>query len=86
MKRRTLDIAFSIGGMIFAVLLLVVGLILSNQASFAKSYVHDQLVAHSRRIRHNSLDMYHFNLSMALIMCLVVQIWALPHRSPAAIR
>jgi hypothetical protein len=45
MKRRTLDIAFSIGGMIFAVLLLVVGLILSNQASFAKSYVHDQLVA-----------------------------------------
>jgi hypothetical protein len=45
MKRRTLDIAFSIGGMIFAVLLLVVGLILSNQSSFAKSYVHDQLVA-----------------------------------------
>jgi hypothetical protein len=43
MKRRTLDIAFSIGGMIFAVLLLVVGLILSNQASFAKTYVHDQL-------------------------------------------
>ena len=45
MKRRTLDIAFSIGGMIFAVLLLVVGLILNNQSSFAKSYVHDQLVA-----------------------------------------
>jgi hypothetical protein len=45
MKRRTLDIAFSIGGIIFAVLLLVVGLILNNQSSFAKSYVHDQLVA-----------------------------------------
>ncbi len=45
MKRRSLDIAFSIGGMIFAVLLLVVGLILNNQSSFAKSYVHDQLVA-----------------------------------------
>ncbi len=45
MKRRTLDIAFSIGGIIFAVLLLVVGLILNNQSTFAKSYVHDQLVA-----------------------------------------
>jgi len=45
MKRRTLDIAFSIGGIVFSVLLLVVGLILNNQASFAKTYVHDQLVA-----------------------------------------
>jgi hypothetical protein len=45
MKRRTLDIAFSIGGIIFAVLLGVVGLILNNQANFAKTYVHDQLVA-----------------------------------------
>lgn len=45
MKRRTLDIAFSIGGIIFAVLLGVVGLILNNQASFAKSYVHNELSA-----------------------------------------
>lgn len=45
MKRRTLDIAFSIGGIIFAVLLGVVGLILNDQASFADTYVHDELVA-----------------------------------------
>lgn len=44
MKRRTLDIAFSLGGIIFAVLLGVVGLILNNQSSFAKDYVHNQLV------------------------------------------
>src|SRR4051794_12092970 len=43
MKRRTLDIIFSIGGGALAVLLLVLGLVLQNQASFAKSYVHDQL-------------------------------------------
>lgn len=43
MKRRTLDIAFSIGGVLFAVLLLVLGLVLKNQADFAKSYVKDQL-------------------------------------------
>lgn len=43
MKRRTLDIAFSVGGIIFAVLLLVVGLILTNQKNFAETYVRDQL-------------------------------------------
>jgi hypothetical protein len=43
MKRRTLDIAFSLGGVIFSVLLLVVGLILSNQQDFAKTYVRNQL-------------------------------------------
>ena len=43
MKRRTLDIAFSIGGVVFSLLLLVVGLILANQKNFATSYVHDQL-------------------------------------------
>lgn len=43
MKRRTLDIAFSIGGAVFAVLLLILGLVLKNQADFAKSYVKDQL-------------------------------------------
>ena len=43
MKRRTLDIAFSIGGALFAVLLLVLGLVLKNQADFASNYVKDQL-------------------------------------------
>ena len=43
MKRRTLDIAFSVGGIIFSILLLVVGLILTNQKNFAETYVHDQL-------------------------------------------
>lgn len=43
MKRSTLDIAFAIGGALFAVLLLVLGLVLKDQADFAKSYVKDQL-------------------------------------------
>ena len=45
MKRRTLDIVFSIGGLLLAILLLVLGLVLQNQANFAKNYVHDQLSA-----------------------------------------
>ncbi|MBU6315394.1 MAG: hypothetical protein KGR47_02695 [Acidobacteria bacterium] len=45
MKRRTLDVAFSIGGMVFSVLLLVVGLILNNQKSFAEDYVRTELTA-----------------------------------------
>lgn len=44
MKRRTLDIAFSFGGALFAVLLLILGLVLKDQADFAKDYVKDQLV------------------------------------------
>lgn len=43
MKRRTLDVAFSIGGVVFSVLLLVVGLILTNQKNFADDYVRDQM-------------------------------------------
>jgi hypothetical protein len=43
MKRRTLDVAFSVGGVIFSILLLVVGLILTNQKDFAETYVRDQL-------------------------------------------
>jgi len=43
MKRRTLDLIFSTGGMVFAVVLLVLGLVLQNQADFAKAYVADQL-------------------------------------------
>ena len=44
MKRRTLDIIFSAGAVGLAGLLLVLGLVLQNQADFAKSYVKDQLV------------------------------------------
>ena len=43
MKRRTLDIAFSIGGAVFSVLLLVLGLVLKDQADFADTYVRSQL-------------------------------------------
>jgi len=45
MKRRTLDIVFSIGGVLLAALLLVLGLVLQNQANFAHNYVKDQLSA-----------------------------------------
>jgi hypothetical protein len=45
MTRRTLDLIFAIGGLVVAALILVVGLVLQNQANFAKNYVHDQLAA-----------------------------------------
>ncbi|WP_262281730.1 hypothetical protein [Micromonospora sp. MA102] len=45
MKRRTLDLLFSIGGLGLAVLLLVVGVVLTTNANFANRYVHDQLAA-----------------------------------------
>jgi hypothetical protein len=44
MKRKTLDIMFSVGGLVLAGLLLIAGLVLSSNASFAKTYVHDQMV------------------------------------------
>jgi len=43
MKRRTLDILFSIGGFVLAILLLAVGLVMTSNANFAKNYVTDQL-------------------------------------------
>ena len=43
MKRRTLDIIFAVGGLLVALLILVLGLVLQNQADFAKNYVHNQL-------------------------------------------
>ena len=43
MQRRTLDILFSAGGMALAALLLIIGLVMTSNANFAKSYVHDQL-------------------------------------------
>ena len=45
MKRRTLDIIFAIGGLLVAALILVLGLVLQNQANFAEDYVHNQLAA-----------------------------------------
>jgi hypothetical protein len=43
MKRRTLDILFSAGGIALAALLLVLGLVMTSNANFAKGYVKDQL-------------------------------------------
>ena len=43
MKRRTLDILFSIGGLVLAGLLLVAGVVLTTNANFAKNYVTTQL-------------------------------------------
>ena len=54
MKRRTLDIAFSIGGTVFSVLLLVLGLVLKDQADFAEGYVYSQL--EEQQITFTALD------------------------------
>ena len=43
MKRRTLDILFSLGGLALAALLLIIGLVLTSNANFANDYVRDQL-------------------------------------------
>ncbi len=43
MKRRTLDILFSIGGAVLAGLLVIAGLVLTTNATFANDYVTDQL-------------------------------------------
>jgi hypothetical protein len=43
MKRRTLDILFSVVGLVLAMLLVVLGLVLRSNANFAHNYVHDQL-------------------------------------------
>lgn len=43
MKRRTLDVMFSIGGLGLAGLLAILGLVLASNADFAKNYVRDQL-------------------------------------------
>ncbi|MEV0805286.1 hypothetical protein [Micromonospora sp. NPDC050200] len=45
MKRRTLDLLFSIGGLGLTVLLLVAGIVLTTNANFANDYVRDQLGA-----------------------------------------
>jgi hypothetical protein len=43
MKRRTLDVLFSAGGLALAGLLLVLGVVMTSNASFAKDYVATQL-------------------------------------------
>src|SRR5688572_7705980 len=43
MKRRTLDLLASAGGLLLAALLLIAGIVLSANASFANTYVADQL-------------------------------------------
>ena len=45
MKRRTLDILFSIGGLGLAALLVIIGVVLTSNANFANDYVTDQLSA-----------------------------------------
>jgi len=45
MTRRTLDLIFATGGLLLAVLILVLGLVLQSQANFAHDEVHDQLAA-----------------------------------------
>ncbi len=43
MRRRTLDIITSIGGLGLALVLIAAGLVLTSNANFAKTYVKDQL-------------------------------------------
>jgi hypothetical protein len=43
MKRRTLDVLFSVGGLAIAGLLLIAGIVLTANANFANDYVRDQL-------------------------------------------
>src|SRR3954468_23000818 len=47
MKRRTLDILFSAGGVLLAGVVLAIGIVLTSNANFAKTYVHDQLAQQS---------------------------------------
>ena len=43
MKRKTLDMVFSAGGVAVAILLVLLGFVFKTNADFADSYVHDQL-------------------------------------------
>ncbi len=45
MTRKKLDVIFSIGGIVLALLIVVLGLVLRNQSNFAKTYVRDQMSA-----------------------------------------
>jgi hypothetical protein len=54
MKRRTLDLVVSVGGLLLAGLLLVAGLVFSSNANFASTYVADQLG--QQKISFKTLD------------------------------
>ena len=54
MKRRTLDILFSVGGLGLAGLLAILGLVLASNAKFARTYVNKQLSA--QKITFKSVD------------------------------
>jgi hypothetical protein len=54
MKRRTLDLMFSVGGLFVAGLLLVMGVVLTSNANFAKNYTHDQLA--QQQIKFKAAD------------------------------
>ncbi len=43
MRRRTLDVLFSVGGLVLAGLLLVLAVVMTSNANFSKNYVKDQL-------------------------------------------
>ena len=43
MKRKTLDVLFSVGGVMLATLLLVLAVVMTSNANFSESYVKDQL-------------------------------------------
>lgn len=43
MKRRTLDVLFSVGGLGLAALLFILGVVMTSNADFAEGYVKDQL-------------------------------------------
>src|SRR5437660_7212845 len=45
MKRRTLDLLFSFGGVGLAVLFIILGLVMTSNANFSKDYVRNQLRA-----------------------------------------
>jgi len=57
MNRRTLDLLFSAGGVVLGALLLILGLVLNNQASFANNYVKDQLT--QQKITFTAVDALH---------------------------
>ena len=54
MKRRTLDLLFSIGGIGLAGLLLIIGVVMSSNADFSEKYVTDQLA--QQKITFKAVD------------------------------
>ncbi|MFD0591583.1 hypothetical protein ACFQZ4_02540 [Catellatospora coxensis] len=54
MKRRTLDLMFSLGGVVIAILLTVAGVVLTANANFATDYVTSQLA--EQNITFKTLD------------------------------